>query len=378
MEVFLTIFFMAAIGAIIGGVTNSLAIKMLFRPYEAKYIGKWRVPFTPGLIPKRRNELAKQMGLLVVNHLVTPDSIKKKLIDAKLQKEMESSLKEFINHVIQSENSIQDYLKKLNLDDLGSKVEEKFFNVMERKMDKWIHENRHQTIRDAVPGFIWEWVDEKTPSISSYLMNAIKNYLESEKGKNQLQSSIDQYLDNKGVFGGLVNMVIGKGNLHEKIHGEIVKIISAEENYTTLNQLIRDELQKIKDKPINEFLNRMNEDEVKTKAMEYLKSVISVDTLLNKPISEWFTDSMKESAAEKVAPFVVQLITEQLSNYVPVIVEKLQVVEMVQNQVDSFPIERIEEMVLGITKKELKMITFLGAYLGGLIGIIQGVIVLFI
>ena len=57
-----TLLFMAFIGALIGGITNHLAIKMLFRPHEAKYIGSWRVPFTPGLIPKRRDELANNLG----------------------------------------------------------------------------------------------------------------------------------------------------------------------------------------------------------------------------------------------------------------------------------------------------------------------------
>ena len=33
-----TLLFMAFIGAAIGGVTNHLAIKMLFRPYKAIYI----------------------------------------------------------------------------------------------------------------------------------------------------------------------------------------------------------------------------------------------------------------------------------------------------------------------------------------------------
>ena len=77
MEAFLTILFMVAVGAIIGGVTNSLAIKMLFRPYKPIYIKKWRLPFTPGLIPRRRDDLAIQMGRLVVNHLLTPESFKK-------------------------------------------------------------------------------------------------------------------------------------------------------------------------------------------------------------------------------------------------------------------------------------------------------------
>lgn len=44
---------MISIGALIGGVTNLLAIRMLFRPYDAKYFGKWRIPFTPCLIPKQ-------------------------------------------------------------------------------------------------------------------------------------------------------------------------------------------------------------------------------------------------------------------------------------------------------------------------------------
>ncbi|MEW8976112.1 MAG: DUF445 family protein, partial [Exiguobacterium sp.] len=61
------------IGALIGAITNHLAIRMLFRPLEPKYIGKFRVPFTPGLIPKRRNELAANLGRTVVKHLLTPE-----------------------------------------------------------------------------------------------------------------------------------------------------------------------------------------------------------------------------------------------------------------------------------------------------------------
>ena len=58
----ITILFMAVIGAIIGGVTNHLAIKMLFKPHNPIYIKGKRLPFTPGLIPKRREELARQLG----------------------------------------------------------------------------------------------------------------------------------------------------------------------------------------------------------------------------------------------------------------------------------------------------------------------------
>ena len=47
-----------------------------------------------------------------------------------------------------------------------------------------------------------------------------------------------------------------------------------------------------------------------------------------------------------------------------------------REQVDSFPIAKLEELVLGIISKELKLITWLGGIIGGLVGVIQAIIVL--
>ena len=59
------------LGAVIGYLTNLIAVKMLFRPKKAKYIGKLRLPFTPGLIPKRKSALARALGNAVATRLVT-------------------------------------------------------------------------------------------------------------------------------------------------------------------------------------------------------------------------------------------------------------------------------------------------------------------
>ncbi|GGI31870.1 membrane protein [Staphylococcus chromogenes] len=57
MKVVLIILGMTLIGALIGGVTNMIAIKMLFHPFKAYYIFGKRIPFTPGLVPKRRDSI---------------------------------------------------------------------------------------------------------------------------------------------------------------------------------------------------------------------------------------------------------------------------------------------------------------------------------
>lgn len=78
MEVFLTILRYIAgpiIGAIIGYFTNWLAVKMLFRPYYPKKIGKLRLPFTPGIIPKRKPALAKAVGKAVGEQLFTKEDL---------------------------------------------------------------------------------------------------------------------------------------------------------------------------------------------------------------------------------------------------------------------------------------------------------------
>ena len=61
------------IGAIIGYVTNWIAVKMLFRPRkEVRVFGK-RLPFTPGVIPRGQARLAKAVGNVVETQLLTPE-----------------------------------------------------------------------------------------------------------------------------------------------------------------------------------------------------------------------------------------------------------------------------------------------------------------
>ena len=59
------------IGCIIGAFTNFIAIKMLFRPLKPVYIGKFRVPFTPGVIPKHQAQLADSLSNVVYNNFFT-------------------------------------------------------------------------------------------------------------------------------------------------------------------------------------------------------------------------------------------------------------------------------------------------------------------
>ena len=64
-------------GGIIGYFTNDLAIKMIFRPYRPIYIGQWRIPFTPGVIPHNQERLAKRISNAIMGSLLTPEEMQK-------------------------------------------------------------------------------------------------------------------------------------------------------------------------------------------------------------------------------------------------------------------------------------------------------------
>ena len=68
------------IGAVIGYCTNYIAVKMLFYPRNEVKICGHKVPFTPGAIPKGKPRLAKTVGNVVANTLLTEEDIKQRIL----------------------------------------------------------------------------------------------------------------------------------------------------------------------------------------------------------------------------------------------------------------------------------------------------------
>ena len=67
------------LGAIIGYVTNRIAIKMLFRPLTPKRVLGLRVPLTPGVIPRNRFDLARTIATMVSEQLLSPQALREQV-----------------------------------------------------------------------------------------------------------------------------------------------------------------------------------------------------------------------------------------------------------------------------------------------------------
>jgi len=87
------------IGAIIGAVTNDVAIRMLFRPYTARYIGKMRVPFTPGLIPRERHHISESIADTFTAHVFSGNDIAELFLTDSVKEQLKTKVDELLGQL---------------------------------------------------------------------------------------------------------------------------------------------------------------------------------------------------------------------------------------------------------------------------------------
>ncbi|OVE82702.1 hypothetical protein BVY04_00255 [bacterium M21] len=84
------------VGAAIGAVTNQIAIKMLFRPYKPWMVGGVKVPFTPGVIPQQRGQIAKNIAETFESNLLSGEEIHALITGDKVKIALEGKVDEFL------------------------------------------------------------------------------------------------------------------------------------------------------------------------------------------------------------------------------------------------------------------------------------------
>lgn len=150
------------IGGIIGYITNYIAIRMLFQPYEAKYIGKWRVPFTPGIIPRRKDAFAEALGQAVFEKFFNWDDLEEVFLSDTFSNQV---CEQIVASLRENKDSAQtkEYLEKMPGE------------VRARLTDSIVDYTYHTMIRAGygglartVPGMLREMIEQKKIDLSEF------------------------------------------------------------------------------------------------------------------------------------------------------------------------------------------------------------------
>lgn len=99
-QIIIKLFLIVGIGAMIGWITNYIAIKMLFRPYKEMNFLFFKIQ---GLIPKRRSEIAISIADTVQKELISLKDITSSLNADELEEKIGTVIDKILEEKLESE-----------------------------------------------------------------------------------------------------------------------------------------------------------------------------------------------------------------------------------------------------------------------------------
>ncbi len=188
------------LGAIIGYVTNAIAIRMLFRPLKEKRILGVRVPFTPGIIPKQRYKFSTSIGRMVSDELITEEAIKKQISKESFKRGVYSTISNITESLLTNPG---EFIGKERIDSLMDSMEvsistllytffnSRFFIHMTRGLvEKLIDSVLNSEVASVVEIF------EKNLGLKNHLGKWVEKALDSEIVKKNVVGWIKKLLLN--------------------------------------------------------------------------------------------------------------------------------------------------------------------------------------
>ena len=149
-QIIIKLFLIVGIGAMIGWITNYIAIKMLFRPYKEMNFLFFKIQ---GLIPKRRSEIAVSIANTVQKELISLKDITNSLNADELEEKMGAVIDKILEEKLESEIT-----KKFPM--LAMFLSDEIINKIKSMIKTSILENK-ETIINMFTSYLEEKVDFK-------------------------------------------------------------------------------------------------------------------------------------------------------------------------------------------------------------------------
>lgn len=376
MQAFFVILFMVVVGAVIGGITNVIAIRMLFHPFKPYYIFKMRIPFTPGLIPKRREEIATKIGQVIEEHLITESVIYQKLNEPNIREAINDLVIKQLSKLKSDDATIRKFANQFDFD-LDDLINNKLDKTIINKLNNYYYDKQATSINEILPAEVITMVDEKLDQAGDLIRERARNYLSSDKGARDIYDMLDTFFTGKGKIVGLLQMFMTKESIAERVQHELIRLTRHPKAKVIIDKVIRDEYETLKSQSLSHVVKEDQFTNISESLVHLIMTNLQLNEKMDTPISR-LTPKLVDQIQVGVANTITDLIIKQASNHLSPIMTKINLRQMVENQINTFDLDYIERLIIEIANKELKLIMSLGFILGGIIGFFQGIVAIFV
>lgn len=325
-----------AVGAVIGYITNDIAIRMLFRPHQAKYIWGFHIPFTPGIIPKERGRIAASIGAAISENLMNRDVLEKNL----LSDEMIGKISEAIDDFFRKQQRNPETLRQF----LGHYLSEEELNSASQSVGAELTKLIHRKLAD--------------PSVGNQIAHVAVQHV--MKKMQHAGSSLGDALKDEGIGpgGGIGDML---GRAFGSLFGNKAKDTASE-----FISALAEPVEQLLAKNINEMLQN--------NSRQIMGDLISTETdhLLDQPMQTLLAD--KEQQMEQARVSILGFYRNVITNELPRILEAVNISKIIESRINEMDVNETECLIFAVMDKELKAIVWLGAGLGFIMGFVNALI----
>lgn len=267
------------IGAVIGYCTNYIAVKMLFYPRKEIRIGGHKLPFTPGAIPKGKPRLAKGIGSIVANTLLTEEDIRKKILTQETEDAIVNKIMAVLSENIQTngiallgEEEKYNSCRAAIVERLTEQILEALNNI---DLGGIIAQEAKIAVKEKVQGTMLAMFvnDEMLASLIQPIGGKIAGYIE-DNGKDFIKPEIEGKLNS--VENSSMLQIFEKIDLDEKqVREQIVSLYRKATEAVISNLMKQLQIEAV----IEEKINQMSVEELEKLVLTIMKK--ELDTIVN-------------------------------------------------------------------------------------------------
>ncbi|PSC77078.1 DUF445 domain-containing protein, partial [Mammaliicoccus sciuri] len=151
-----------------------------------------------------------------------------------------------------------------------------------------------------------------------------------------------------------------------RVKKELRNVIKQEKIKNMIDLQVHNQYDKWMAKPLQEVLTDERKEKAKTLFATEITESINVNKYLNTPLDELVPNLfvyMEGRGTERFIDYMIGKVGDNIS----LILERMKLAELIKDQIDRFELSYLEKLVIEISNKALKLITFLGFVLGGII-----------
>lgn len=372
------------VASAIGGVTNYLAIRMLFHPRRELRLWGKRLPFTPGLIPKRQPEIADALGQVVGEHLVTSEGLRRVWEHPEFRRQVVRRMMSLLDKFAARSDTPMDWIAEHWGAQTAAEWKERLRAAAGRAVQaaaaKLWEEWKRKTPAETLPD--WNEVTREAwaRQAADGLIGMARSELQSLRGERLARTIAAGFLARTGGWlGTLAKVWIDEDKLGRWFRQWALDQLASDTVRHALGRWMADRMAMWERMSWSELLSALAGPDAKERlsvlAARLVDDPAGWERLYAVRWEEWLGGGRKERLAALIPGAVERGLRLLAANAEPLL-KSIDLPALVRRQVADFPVEQLERVVLNVTGKEFRAITWLGALLGGGIGFLQSLVTL--